>query len=89
MAYLEAVCSSRPLAQARVGDVLVTAEQIRFFAEFADKEGGALVPTPDSAFGFISDEPYGVVGAITPWNFPISMAGWKLGRRWRPATPWC
>lgn len=89
LAYLEAVCSSRPLAQARGGDVLVTAEQIRFFAEFADKEGGALVPTPDSAFGFISDEPYGVVGAITPWNFPISMAGWKLGRRWRPATPWC
>jgi aldehyde dehydrogenase (NAD+) len=27
----------------------------------------------------ILDEPYGVVGAITPWNFPISMAGWKLG----------
>ncbi|ANT63707.1 aldehyde dehydrogenase (plasmid) [Salipiger sp. CCB-MM3] len=79
LAYLEAVCSSRPLAHARVGDVLVTAEQIRFFAEFADKEGGTLVPTSDSAFGFISDEPYGVVGAITPWNFPISMAGWKLG----------
>ena len=79
LAYLEAVCSSRPLVQARVGDVMVTAEQIRFFAEFADKEGGALVPTSDSAFGFIADEPYGVVGAITPWNFPISMAGWKLG----------
>ena len=27
----------------------------------------------------IMTEPYGVVGAITPWNFPISMAGWKLG----------
>ena len=79
LAYLEAVCSSRPLVQARVGDVMVTAEQIRFFAEFADKEGGALVPTSDSAFGFIADEPYGVVGAITPWNFPISMAGWTLG----------
>ncbi|MGR3805195.1 aldehyde dehydrogenase family protein [Marinibacterium profundimaris] len=79
LAYLEAVCSSRPLAQAKVGDILVTAEQIRFFAEFADKEAGNLVPTADSAFGFIADEPYGVVGAITPWNFPINMAGWKLG----------
>jgi aldehyde dehydrogenase (NAD+) len=27
----------------------------------------------------IASEPYGVIGAITPWNFPISMAGWKLG----------
>ncbi|KEP71295.1 aldehyde dehydrogenase [Thioclava dalianensis] len=79
LAKLEAICSSRPYAQARAGDVMVTAEQIRFFAEFADKEGGVLVPTADTAFGYIADEPYGVIGAITPWNFPISMAGWKLG----------
>ena len=79
LAYLEAICSSRPYSHALAGDIMITAEQIRFFAEFADKEGGALVPTPDTAFGFIADEPYGVIGAITPWNFPINMAGWKLG----------
>lgn len=79
LARLEAVCSSRPVAEARVGDVMVTAEQIRFFAEFADKEAGHLAPTSDQHFGFVADAPYGVVGAITPWNFPISMAGWKLG----------
>ncbi|TQS70784.1 aldehyde dehydrogenase family protein [Rhodobacteraceae bacterium] len=79
LARMEAICSSRPAQQARTGDVMVTAEQIRFFAEFADKEGGHLVPTSDQAFGYISDHPYGVIGAITPWNFPISMAGWKLG----------
>lgn len=79
LARLEAICSSRPVAQVLAGDIPVTAEQIRFFAEFADKEGGDLVPTPESAFGYIADEPYGVVGAIAPWNFPISMAGWKLG----------
>jgi aldehyde dehydrogenase (NAD+) len=79
LAYLEAIASSRPAADAKVGDVLITAEQIRFFAEFADKEGGNLVPVSDSHFGYIADEPYGVVGAITPWNFPMSMAGWKCG----------
>ncbi|SFD55282.1 aldehyde dehydrogenase family protein [Roseivivax sediminis] len=79
LARIEAVCSSRPVAQARTGDVMVTAEQIRFFAEFADKEGGRTVPTSDKQMGFIDEAPYGVVGAITPWNFPISMAGWKLG----------
>ncbi len=79
LAGLEAICSSRPYAHALTGDVTVTAEQIRFFAEFADKEGGSLAPTNDSSFGYIDDAPYGVIGAITPWNFPISMAGWKLG----------
>ncbi|MCB8840361.1 aldehyde dehydrogenase [Aurantimonas sp. VKM B-3413] len=76
---LESVVSTRPIAQSIAGDVAVTAEQIRFFAEFADKEGGDLVPTGSDRLGMIDSEPYGVVGAITPWNFPVSMAGWKLG----------
>ncbi len=79
IARLEAVCSSRPQAEARTGDVVTSAEQIRFFAEFADKEAGTLVPTSDAQFGFIDDAPYGVIGAITPWNFPLNMAAWKLG----------
>ncbi|MGR3248761.1 MAG: aldehyde dehydrogenase family protein [Paracoccus sp. (in: a-proteobacteria)] len=79
LARLEAVCSSRPVAHVKAGDIPVTAEQIRFFAEFADKEGGDLVPTGSGSMGFIASEPYGVIGAIAPWNFPISMAGWKLG----------
>lgn len=76
---LESVASTRPISQSVVGDVAITAEQIRFFAEFADKEGGELVPTASDKMGMIQHEPYGVVGAITPWNFPISLAGWKLG----------
>lgn len=76
---LEALASTRMIAQVEPFDIGITAEQIRFFAELADKEGGAVVPTHDSALGMIIDEPYGVVAAITPWNFPITMAGWKLG----------
>lgn len=79
LARLEALCSTRPVAQLAAGDIAVTAEQIRFFAEMADKEGGDLAPTRDASLGMTVTEPYGVVGAITPWNFPISMAGWKLG----------
>ncbi len=78
LAKLEAVCSTRPVGQVAVGDVIITATQIRFFAEFADKECGDLAPTSAGQLGFVSHEPYGVVGAITPWNYPISMAGWKL-----------
>ncbi|MBK1699148.1 aldehyde dehydrogenase family protein [Rhodovibrio salinarum] len=78
LARLEALGSSRPIAELVKGDVATIAEQIRFFAEFADKEGGALPPVGDARFGMVQPEPYGVVGAITPWNFPLSMAVWKL-----------
>jgi aldehyde dehydrogenase (NAD+) len=78
LARLEAVASTRPISALLAGDLPVTIEQIRFFAEFADKEGGDLVPTADDALGLVASEPYGVVGAITPWNFPLSMAAWKL-----------
>lgn len=79
LARLEAVASTRPVAELMSVDIPITAEQIRFFAEFADKEGGSLAPTGAESLGMIALEPYGVVGAITPWNFPLSMAGWKLG----------
>ncbi|MDP2699837.1 aldehyde dehydrogenase [Thalassospira sp.] len=79
LAQLEAVASTRPIGQLIEGDIAVTAEQIRFFAEFADKEGSDLVPTDGDHLGMTMSEPYGVVGAITPWNVPISMAGWKVG----------
>lgn len=79
LAKLEAVSSTRPVGHLVAGDIAITAEQIRFFAEFADKEGGDLVPTDETSLGMIMTEPYGVVGAITPWNFPVNMAGWKLG----------
>lgn len=79
LARIEAVASSRPVSEAFAVDVPIAAEQIRFFAEFADKEGGELVPTADGQMGFISSEPYGVVGAITAWNVPLALAGWKLG----------
>ena len=79
LAKLEALSSTRPVGHLIDGDIAISAEQIRFFAEFADKEGSDLVPTDDDNLGMIVTEPYGVVGAITPWNFPISMAAWKLG----------
>lgn len=79
LARLEAFCSTRPVGELIDGDIAATADQIRFFAEFADKEGSDLVPTGATSLGMVMSEPYGVVGAITPWNVPLSMAGWKLG----------
>jgi len=79
LARLEALGSTRPIFDAHHHEVPFTAECIRFFAECADKFGGDVVPTRQDSLGLIIPEPYGVVGAITPWNFPLSMASWKSG----------
>jgi aldehyde dehydrogenase (NAD+) len=79
LAPLEAVGSTRPVRDALAWDVPFTAEGLRFFAEYADKLGGEVAATRSDHLGLTVTEPYGVVGAITPWNFPLVMASWKVG----------
>jgi aldehyde dehydrogenase (NAD+) len=79
LAPLEAVCSTRPVRDAAAWDVPFTAEGLRFFAEYCDKLGGEVAATRHDHLGMVVAEPYGVVGAITPWNFPLVMASWKAG----------
>jgi aldehyde dehydrogenase (NAD+) len=76
---LEALGSTRPVTAATTGDVHYAADCIRFFAEFADKVGGEIAATRSDHLGMIIAEPYGVVGSIVPWNYPLSMASWKVG----------
>lgn len=76
---LEALGSTRPISDVVNHEIPFTAEAIRFYAECADKYSGDLLPTRDASLGMLVPEPYGVIGAITPWNFPLSMASWKCG----------
>ncbi|AOJ72465.1 MULTISPECIES: aldehyde dehydrogenase family protein [Burkholderia] len=78
LAPLEAVGSTRPIADAARWDVPFTAEGIRFFAECADRVGGEVAATRADHLGMTITEPYGVVAAIAPWNFPLVMASWKI-----------
>jgi aldehyde dehydrogenase (NAD+) len=77
VAQLESVGSTRPIREALAFDVPHTVECIRFYAELVDKEGGEVAATRADHLGLIIAEPYGVVGAITPWNFPLTMVAWK------------
>ncbi|WP_238139698.1 aldehyde dehydrogenase family protein [Roseateles aquatilis] len=79
LAPLEAVGSTRPVRDALAWDVPFTADGLRFFAEYADKLGGEVAATRSDNLGMTIAEPYGVIGAITPWNFPLVMASWKVG----------
>lgn len=79
LGQLEALGSTRPISDVINHEIPFTAEAIRFYAECADKYSGDLLPTRQDSLGMLIPEPYGVVGAITPWNFPLSMASWKCG----------
>lgn len=78
LARLESVSSTRPIRDCVAWDVPFTAEGLRFFAEYADKLGGEVTATRSDMLGMVVSEPYGVVGVIAPWNFPLVMATWKV-----------
>ncbi len=64
------------------GDIPATLATFRYYAGYADKLHGSTVALPDYAgrhrLNYTLREPLGVVGAITPWNNPIVVAGWKV-----------
>lgn len=78
LARLEAVVSSRPIAECRAIDVPTAAEYLRFYGEWCDKLEGAVTASGPDALSLVLREPYGVVAIVTPWNFPLILAVWKL-----------
>ncbi|NKY49601.1 aldehyde dehydrogenase family protein [Nocardia vermiculata] len=64
------------------GDIPAVLATFRYYAGYADKVHGSTVQLPDYAgrhrLNYTLREPLGVVGAITPWNNPIVVAGWKI-----------
>jgi len=52
---------------------------LRYFAGIASELKGETVPLGPGMLSYTLREPYGVVGAIIPWNVPITIAVWKIG----------
>ncbi len=68
----------KPLAEAK-GEIIYGAGFIEFFAEEAKRIRGETIPTHKSdARIVVIKQPIGVVGAITPWNFPNAMITRKV-----------
>lgn len=76
---LDALDNGKPYATARDVDAHWSARHFRYFAGWPDKIEGATIPvsTPDR-LNYTRIEPVGVCGLITPWNYPLLMAAWKL-----------
>jgi betaine-aldehyde dehydrogenase len=80
LAELEADNAGHPLEAVKSDEIPVLVDNLRFFAGAARiLEGKAAGEYMAGHTSMIRREPIGVVGQITPWNYPIMMAGWKIG----------
>src|SRR4051794_32965689 len=77
LAHLETDNMGMPIASSRwCADT--AAEVIHYYAGCVDKHTGATIPVAGGVT-MSFHEPIGVVGLITPWNFPLMIATWKIG----------
>lgn len=78
LALLMTTEQGKPLAEAR-NEVDYAASFTEFFAEEAKRVYGEVIPSPkQSGRVLVLKQPIGVVGAITPWNFPLAMITRKI-----------
>ncbi|PVZ41212.1 aldehyde dehydrogenase family protein [Pseudomonas sp. CC120222-01a] len=80
LAALETLDNGKPLPEAMwdVGDSAGCFEYYAKLAEELDNDEHAIAVSDDRFACRIRREPLGVVGAITPWNYPLLMASWKV-----------
>ena len=79
LAWLMTTEQGKPLRTARI-EVQYAADFLIWFAEEAKRVYGQTIPSSRSDQRFmVLHQPVGVVGAVTPWNYPISMITRKLG----------
>jgi acyl-CoA reductase-like NAD-dependent aldehyde dehydrogenase len=77
LALLETRNVGKPIADSRAEAGMV-ADVFQFYAGAVDKHHGETIPVA-GGIDMTFREPLGVVGLITPWNFPMNIASWKLG----------
>ena len=77
LARLETLNNGKPLFESHI-DIRLTVATFRYYAGWADKVHGETIPIDGNALNFTLREPLGVIGAIVPWNFPMSLAAWKV-----------
>jgi acyl-CoA reductase-like NAD-dependent aldehyde dehydrogenase len=78
-ALVETLDNGKPIFESRQVDLPTVVSCLRYFAGWADKIGGeTLAVDGPFALAYTLREPLGVVAAITPWNFPLIQAAWKI-----------
>ncbi|QEC50732.1 aldehyde dehydrogenase [Baekduia soli] len=76
LTVLEARNAGKPIASAR-GEIGMAIATFRYYAAAPERTLGDTIPVA-GGMAFTVREPLGVVGLITPWNFPLAIASWKM-----------
>jgi len=80
LAREEAINAGKPIASVLSDEIPVAADNLRFFAGAARcLEGRAAGEYLEGYTSYIRREAVGVIGQISPWNYPLLMAIWKIG----------
>lgn len=74
---IESSDTGKPINQA-ISEARIAADYITYFAGHAQLPDGATYPADRGYFVYSRREPYGVVGAISPWNYPLLLATSKI-----------
>jgi aminomuconate-semialdehyde/2-hydroxymuconate-6-semialdehyde dehydrogenase len=78
-AQAETLDMGKPIAESRTKDVPRAAYNLRFFADFAEHAHTETYAKPwDNVMTYTLREPAGVAACISPWNFPLMLATWKI-----------
>ncbi|VDD76399.1 unnamed protein product [Mesocestoides corti] len=77
IAHLESLDVGKPVGDAKV-DVAMAIKGARYFAGYADKTHGKVIPVDGNSICWTRHEPVGVVAIITPWNFPFFLCMQKI-----------
>jgi acyl-CoA reductase-like NAD-dependent aldehyde dehydrogenase len=79
LAKLETMEQGSPIRKTMNFDMPMCANQLEYFAGVGRAMTGETLPVGPWCMSMTVHEPLGVVGLITPWNFPALMVVWKLG----------
>ncbi len=79
LALLESMNNGKTFKDALRADVGPASATLAYYSEWANKILGEVLPVGGPFHTYVVREPIGVVGAIVPWNFPLSLTAWKLG----------
>lgn len=81
LALLESFDTGKPVAHAKMLDIPSTVEIFRYMSGWCSKMHGETLPVSFDGreyHAYTRRDPVGVVGAITPWNYPLALGAWKI-----------
>lgn len=78
LALMECLNVGKPIMEARMADINLASQALKWYGEAIDKLTDEIIATPDNIRATITREPIGIIGVVVPWNFPLLMACWKI-----------